>query len=140
MAFGNLTYVRSWNAVARAIDALAATGGLQPRVPQPAPALAAARDTALSLYERWDDHALVAAVADNVFLDLPLERRRSACAEMREACGRVVAVEGPRLSGALRGTWRVTCERGAVDVTVALSPAAPYQVQALEFTRASNAR
>jgi CubicO group peptidase (beta-lactamase class C family) len=138
MAFGNLTYVRSWNAVARAIDALAATGGLQQRVPQPAPELAAARDTALSLYERWDDHALVAAAADNVFLDLSLERRRTACAELREGCGPVVAVEAPRLSGALRGTWRVTCERGAIDVTVALSPAVPPRIQTIEFERASD--
>jgi CubicO group peptidase (beta-lactamase class C family) len=133
MAFGNLTYVRSWNAVARAIDALAATGGLEPRVPQPAPALTAARNRALGLYERWDDDALVAVAADNLFLDLSLERRRVACADVREACGPVVAVEPPRLSGALRGVWRMTCERGAVDVTVGLSPVIPPRVQTVEF-------
>src|SRR5262249_33611333 len=131
----NLTYVRSWSAVARAIDALAGTGGLQPRVAQPAPALAAARDLALSLYERWDDASLAAAVADNVFLDRSPERRRGACAEVREACGPVVAGEAPELSGALRGTWRVRCERGAIDVTVALSPAVPPLLQTIEFDR-----
>jgi CubicO group peptidase (beta-lactamase class C family) len=135
MAFGNLTYVRSWNAVARAIDALADTGGLQPRVQQPAPALDAARDLAFALYERWDEEALAAAVADNVFLDLSPERRRTACAEVREACGAVVSVDAPRLSGALRGTWRATCAHGVVDVTVALSPALPPKVQTLEFER-----
>jgi CubicO group peptidase (beta-lactamase class C family) len=135
MAFGNLTYVRSWNAVARALDALAATGALQPRVQKPAPALASALDLAMSLYERWDDDALAAAVADNVFLDLSLERRRSACAEVREACGAAVRAEPPRLSGALRGTWRVTCERGAVDVSVALSPAVPPRIQTIDFER-----
>ena len=135
MGFGNLTYVRSWNAVAQAIDALAETGGLQPRVPQPAPALGSARDVAISLYERWDDDAAVAAAADNLFLDLSLERRRSACAELRERCGAAVSVAAPRLSGALRGTWLVTCERGAIDVTVAMSPAVPPKVQTIEFER-----
>src|SRR4029077_3757166 len=129
MAFGNLTYVRSWTAVARAIDALADTGGLRPREARPAAALTAARDLAFTLYERWDDDALADAAADNVFLDLSLERRRVACAELREACGSVVSVDAPRLSGALRGSWRVRCERGVLDVTVALSPAAPPLVQ-----------
>jgi CubicO group peptidase (beta-lactamase class C family) len=135
MAFGNVTYVRSWSGVARAIDALAETGALQPRVAQPAPALAAARDLSLSLYERWDDEALVAAVADNVFLDLSLERRRAARAELRGACGAVVSVDAPQLSGALRASWRVTCERGVMEMTVALSPAVPPKVQTIEFER-----
>jgi CubicO group peptidase (beta-lactamase class C family) len=138
MAFGNLTYVRSWNAVARAIDALAATGGLRPRVPQPAAALAAARDLAFGLYESWDDDALAAAAADNLVLDRSLERRRAAREELREACGPVVTVGTPRLSGALRGTWRATCERGVLDVTVALSPAVPPLVQTVEFERVTS--
>jgi CubicO group peptidase (beta-lactamase class C family) len=138
MAFGNLTYIRSWNAVARAIDALAETGGLQPRVAQPAPALVAARDLAFGLYERWDDDALVAAAADNVFLDLSLERRRAACVELRESCGPLASVDAPRLSGALRGVWRVRCERGVLDVTVSLSPAVPPRVQTIEIERVTD--
>src|SRR5206468_6363492 len=106
---------------------------LQPRVAQPAPALVAASDMALSLFERWDDDALRAVVADNVFHHLSLEGRSTAWSDVHEACGSAVRVEAPRLSGALRGTWRVTCERGSVDVTVALSPAVPPRVQTIEF-------
>jgi CubicO group peptidase (beta-lactamase class C family) len=138
MAFANRTYAPAWAAVARAIQALAATGGLEPRVAQPATALAEARDAALALYERWDDDAVAARAADNLFQDAPLERRRQACADVREACGPCLRVDAPRLSGALRGVWRMTCERGAVDLTVALSPAVPPRVQTLQFDRVSD--
>jgi CubicO group peptidase (beta-lactamase class C family) len=133
VAFANRTYAGAWAAVTRAFDALAATGGLEPRVAQPSPALLAARDTALALYDRWDDDAITNAAADNLFLDRPLERRRRACADVRNACGERISVASPRLTGAIRGVWRVTCERGALDVTVALSPAVPPRVQTLDF-------
>jgi hypothetical protein len=135
VAFANLTYAAAWDAISRAFGVLTETGGLQARVAQPSPALAAARDTALALYDDWDDAALTNVAADNLFLDVPIERRRQARAVLREECGARVGVEPPRLSGALRGVWRLTCERGEVDVTIALSPALSSRVQTLQYDR-----
>jgi hypothetical protein len=80
----------------------------------------------------------VAAAADNLFLDERLDRRRSGCLELREQIGPAVSVDAPRLSGSLRGVWRVRCERGVADVTVALSPAVPPRVQTIEFERVTD--
>ena len=113
MGFANLTYARSWDAVARRDRR--ARRHRRPRAARRAAGARAgggARHGCSRLYERWDDDELPAVAADNVFLDLSLERRRSACAELREASGPVVAVEAPRLSGALRGTWRVHVRAG----------------------------
>ena len=55
IAFGNLTYTGWGSAVDAALDALARTGGLQPRMPEPAPALVAARDAVSQLVIDWDD-------------------------------------------------------------------------------------
>jgi CubicO group peptidase (beta-lactamase class C family) len=138
MVFANRTYGPAWAAVSGAFRALAATGGLEPRVPQPAPALAAARDAGLELYDRWDDAVITDLAADNLFLDAPLERRRRACADVRDECGSCESVDAPRLSGGLRGEWRMHCERGKVDLTVALSPTTPPRVQALQFDRVTD--
>ena len=135
IGFANLTYARASVAVARALDALARTGGLVPRIPHPSPALAAARDSAVALYRAWNDDAVAALAADNLFLDVSLDRRRRAWEELRAMAGGCVEVGGERLAGALRGTWRLGCERGAVDLTVALSPVVPPRVQTLLFER-----
>jgi D-alanyl-D-alanine-carboxypeptidase/D-alanyl-D-alanine-endopeptidase len=135
IGFANLTYARASVPVARALDALARAGGLAPRIPHPSPALAAARDAAVALYRAWDDEAVAALAADNLFLDVSLDRRRRAWEELRARAGACVEVGGERLAGSLRGTWRLGCERGAVDLTVALSPVIPPRVQTLLFER-----
>ena len=42
------------------------------------------------------------------------------------ACVRVGEINP---AGALRGAWRMTCEHGALDVTVMLGPTLPPRVQ-----------
>ena len=78
IAMGNLTYT-SWGRVTEdALDALARTGGLKPRMPQPSPALLAARAAVNRLIDRWDDAEAEAIAADNLFLDAPAAARRAA--------------------------------------------------------------
>jgi CubicO group peptidase (beta-lactamase class C family) len=132
IALGNLTYT-SWGAVIdAAVDALAKTGGLQARAPQPSPALAEARDAVARLIGTgWDDRLADSIVADNFFLDQSKERRRRELDDLR---GRVGAcrVDGDfEIENALRGQWTMTCERGALRVAITLAPTMPPRVQFL---------
>jgi hypothetical protein len=139
IGFANLTYARASAPVARALASLAGTGGLVRRIPHPSPALAAARDAAVALYQAWNDEAVAALAADNLFLDVSLDRRRREWEELRALAGACAEMREQRLAGALRGTWRLMCERGTVDVTVALSPVVPPRVQTLLFERVQDA-
>src|SRR3989304_147934 len=54
IAFGNLTYTSWPRTFDAALDALARTGGLQPRGIEPSPALTSARNDVASLIAKWD--------------------------------------------------------------------------------------
>jgi CubicO group peptidase (beta-lactamase class C family) len=53
--FGNLTYTGWTRVTTAAFEALAKSGALQMRMPQPSPALISARDKVSRLVDRWDD-------------------------------------------------------------------------------------
>jgi hypothetical protein len=77
IAFGNLRYTPWGGPANAAVGALARTGGLQPRVRQPSPALVSARDAASILVVRWDDKAADAIAAENLFLDIDKTHRKA---------------------------------------------------------------
>jgi CubicO group peptidase (beta-lactamase class C family) len=134
IAMGNLTYT-SWGRVTdEALDALARTGGLKPRVAQPSAALAAARSAVERLIDRWDNGEARAIAADNLFLDAPLEARRGRMEAIRAQLGSCRAVGGFRVENALRGAWQLSCDKGTLLVTVTLSPTVPPKVQSWEMT------
>ena len=69
IAMGNLTYT-SWTRVTDdAVEALAKTGALQPRVAQPSAALLAAQADVSSLVGAWDEATADRIAADNLYLD-----------------------------------------------------------------------
>jgi CubicO group peptidase (beta-lactamase class C family) len=133
VAMGNLTYT-GWGAVTeRALDALAATGALQPRQPQPAPVLVAMRDDVSRLVAAWDDALADRIAAMNLYRDEPKSRRRSAIEAVRRAAGDRCANEGPFVvENALRGRWRMRCADGDLQVSVTLAPTTPARVQFLD--------
>jgi CubicO group peptidase (beta-lactamase class C family) len=137
VALGNLTYT-SWGPVIdRAFDALLATGGLVPRNPAPGPALLALRDQVTRLVNRWDDRLADSVAAMNLYLDEPKDRRRRAIEKLRADAGESCRNEGPfEAENALRGHWRMTCARGALDVAITLAPTMPPRVQFLAVTAA----
>src|SRR5215213_2927019 len=57
--------------------AMQKTGALQPRVVQPSPSLLAAQADMSQLLIKWDDALANRIAADNLFLDVPAETRRS---------------------------------------------------------------
>ncbi|HSC25778.1 MAG TPA: serine hydrolase domain-containing protein [Vicinamibacterales bacterium] len=133
IAFGNLTYT-GWSGVTgTAFERLSATGGLQPRVVQPSPALVEARDAVSRLIARWDDTEIDRIAADNLFLDRSKERRRADLDALRSKVGLCKAAQAfDYLENALRGEWTLSCERGDVRASVTLAPTMPPRVQVMQ--------
>jgi hypothetical protein len=110
--------------------------GVLDRAPAlPSPALASARDTIVQLLSGWDSE-LVARTFD------PLTRRYSFVRGFRASVeainrdhGRCRA-EGDILPlSATHGRFRVSCERGAIDIVAFLTPHPKPLIQTLEFRR-----
>ena len=129
-----------------AFDALAKTGGLQPRQPQPSPALTDARDEVSRLIVQWDDRARRQHRRGE-----PVSRssRRIAGAPRSSALHATVGACTPGagfdfVENALRGRWTMSCERGklrgrdhagaddAAEGSTARGPRAPTAPQRAE--------
>ena len=130
IAMGSMTYTGWSGVVEQSTAALARTGALQPRTPQPSPALLDAREKVTRLVQRWDDALADEIAADNLFLDQSKERRRRAIDELHAAVGACTADrDGFVAENALRGQWTLTCERGQAQVAITLAPTMPPKVQ-----------
>ncbi|HXV86394.1 MAG TPA: serine hydrolase domain-containing protein, partial [Gemmatimonadales bacterium] len=133
VALGNLTYTGWGGVMEQSFAALAATGGLQPRAPQPAPALLTRRDQVSRLVARWNDALADSLAAMNLYLDESRPRRRAALDGLLQDVGGNCRNEGPLVAeNALRGRWRMRCARGDVRVTITLAPTEPAGVQYLQ--------
>jgi CubicO group peptidase (beta-lactamase class C family) len=111
--------------------ALHKTGALQPRVVQPSAALLAAQRDVSQLIVKWDDALANRIAADNLFLDVAAGVRKSrwqALAQEHGTCRPATSIEP---ENALRGTWRMPCDRGWLDVIITLAPTMPPKVQAI---------
>ena len=131
LAMGNLTYA-GWNGLfTDTIAALYRTGALQPRVVQPSPALLAAQKDVTQLILKWDDSLASRIAADNLFLDATADRRAARIQELKARHGSCRPASSIEAENALRGRWRMKCERGWLDVNITLAPTMPPRVQLL---------
>jgi len=138
VAFGNLTYTGWGRVTSNAFDALAKSGGLRPRQPQPSRALTDARDAVSRLVASWDDRLANEIAAENLFLDQSKERRHAEIEGLRTTVGACTPGSGfDSVENALRGRWTVTCERGKLEVSITLAPTMPPKVQFLSVRPAS---
>jgi CubicO group peptidase (beta-lactamase class C family) len=132
IAFGNLTYTGWGRVTGNAFDALAKSGGLTRRMPQPSPALIATRDKVSRLVDRWDDKLADDIAAENLFMDVSKDRRRADIDRVRGSLGTCTAPTSfDFVLNALRGSWTMTCERGKVQMIATLAPTMPPRVQSL---------
>lgn len=130
IAMGNLTYTGWTRVTDDAIEALAKTGALQPRVVQPSAALLAAQAEVSSLVGAWDEARADRIAADNLYLDVPKAVRRAALDRIRAEVGACRGTPSPiEAENALRGAWTVACERGWVRAGITLAPIVPPLVQ-----------
>lgn len=131
IAMGNVTYAGFGGLFADAAAALHRTGAMQPRIVQPSRALLAAQKDVSQLVIKWDDALATRIAADNLFLDETLARRAARLRELQArhgACSPAATIDA---ENALRGRWRMVCERGWLDVGITLAPTTPPRVQAI---------
>jgi CubicO group peptidase (beta-lactamase class C family) len=133
VGLGNLTYTGWGQVIEQAFEALSRSGGLQPRVPEPAPVLVEMREKVSRLVGRWDDRLADSVAAMNLFLDESRDRRAAAIAKLRTAAGDRCRNDGPfEVENALRGRWKIQCATGALRVSITLAPTEPARVQYLD--------
>ncbi|MCX6044459.1 MAG: serine hydrolase [Chloroflexi bacterium] len=131
VALSNRTYGSVTPACIEALTSLINTSQVQPRTPQIAPALAAAREGVLHLMAAWDDELADTLFAENFFLDSDQVHRQRELVQLHEQHG-ALKPDGPFIvENWLRGKWRMTGERGWCQVTITLAPTVPPRIQTL---------
>lgn len=131
IAMGNVTYASFGELFNDALAALQRTGALQPRLVVPSPALVSAQKDVSQLVTKWDDALAVRIAADNLFLDETAERRAAGIRDLSAKHGVCQPEVTMEAENALRGKWRMPCERGWLDVAITLAPTMPPRVQYL---------
>ena len=133
IGMSNQTYQGFGGLFNDAIMALQRTGALQPRVVQQSQALLTAQSDVSQLIVKWDDSLANRIAADNLFLDVPAQVRASrwkALAEQHGVCRPATSIKP---ENALRGEWRMMCDRGWLDVFITLAPTMPPKVQLINI-------
>src|SRR5215208_3421183 len=134
IGLGNQTYQGFNSLFNDTLSALYRTGALQPRVVQPSQALVNAQADVSQLIIKWDDALANRIAADNLFLDVPAAVRANrwkGLAEQHGACRPATKIDP---ENALRGEWRMMCDRGWLNVFITLAPTMPPKVQLINIT------
>ncbi len=131
IAMGNVTYAGFGGLFNDALTALYRTGALQPRVVQPSTVLQTIQKDVSHLIINWDDALASRIAADNLFMDESSERRAANLRELKSKHGACHPDGNLEPENALRGRWRMKCERGWLDVAITLAPTMPPRVQYL---------
>jgi CubicO group peptidase (beta-lactamase class C family) len=135
VALGNLTYTSWGGPTTQALEALARTGALVPREPQPAAVLIERREQVARLVANWQGPLADSLAAMNLYLDESTDRRRASIEALRAKAGGSCRNEGPFVAeNALRGRWRMRCRDGDLRVSITLAPTEPAGVQFLDVT------
>jgi CubicO group peptidase (beta-lactamase class C family) len=134
IAMSNLTYGGFGGLFNEIFTALQRTSALQPRVVQPSQALLTAQADISQLIIKWDDALANRVAADNLFLDVAADVRASrwkTLAEQHGTCRPATTIDA---ENALRGEWRMMCDRGWLDVYITLAPTLPPKVQQINIS------
>jgi CubicO group peptidase (beta-lactamase class C family) len=130
IGMANVTYSPGWGGLFNdTLAALDRTGALRPRVVQPSPALLSAQKDVSQLITKWDDSLARRIAADNLFLDVAADVRAGRWRELATTHGACRPGGAIEPENALRGRWRMNCERGWLDVNITLAPTSPPRVQ-----------
>src|SRR5687768_666088 len=134
IAMANQTYQGFNSLFNDATNALYRTGALQPRKVKPSQALLNAQTDVSQLIIKWDDSLANRIAADNLFLDAAADVRASrwkGLAQQHGTCRPATSIDA---ENALRGEWRMMCDRGWLDVFITLAPTMPPKVQLINIS------
>lgn len=129
VAMGNITYAGWGGAFAEMWAALSRTGALTLRRATPSPALLDHQRTVSSLIARWDETTVTRIAADSLLLDQSAAARRTRLEQLAQVHGTCRPSDTIEAENALRGSWRMPCERGWLDVSITLAPTTTPTVQ-----------
>ena len=132
-AMTNLTYAGPAAPIQDALDLFRKTGALRPRSLPPSPDLLAMRDAIAGIWDKWDDSKLAAIAASNLALDRSFSARRKEVERIKSDLGICHPTGGIEPENLLRGKFRMSCERGLLEVYFTLAPTMPPKVQSLRF-------
>ncbi len=135
-AMANLTYAGPSGPADEAFELFLKTGVFKPRELPASPALLSTRDGIIRLWQNWNDNDAKALAADNLFLDTPASERRQTIEKLKADLGACHPEGTVAPENLLRGRFRMTCERGFVDVYFTLAPTMPPKVQSLGYAPA----
>jgi CubicO group peptidase (beta-lactamase class C family) len=135
-AMANLTYAGPGGPADETLELFRKTGALKPRELPPSPVLLSTRDAIVGLWERWNDDEAKALAADNFFMDAPAADRRGSIERLKAEVGSCRSGETVEPENLLRGHFRMTCERGFIEVYFTLAPTIPPKLQYLGFVPA----
>ncbi|HEX6731670.1 MAG TPA: serine hydrolase domain-containing protein [Pyrinomonadaceae bacterium] len=133
IGMGNQTYQGFNSLFNDTMSALHRTGALQPRVVKPSQALLKAQADVSQLITKWDENLANRIAADNLFLDVAAEVRSSRWKTLAEQHGTCRPATSLEPENALRGEWRMMCDRGWLNVFITLAPTMPPKVQLISI-------
>lgn len=114
-------------------SALHRTGALKSRVVQPSPALLAAQADVSQLIIKWDESLANRIAADNLFLDAAADVRVNRWKELAQTHGTCRPATSIDSENALRGEWKMMCDKGWLNVFITLAPTMPPKVQLINI-------
>ena len=104
-----------------------------PAAVQPLPSLAAAPARVNELLVQWDDAKARALFEPSFFRYQTIETLKDKFATLGRDHGRCRFDGQPNFINRLRGTWRLTCERGALFFAAGLAPGPRPRLQGLQW-------
>jgi CubicO group peptidase (beta-lactamase class C family) len=132
IVFLNDERVRS-KAIREAAKLLRKAGLLERQPVEPLPALADARIGVDELLHRWDDGKALSLFEPSFFRYQSIGAFKERFIGLARDHGRCRADGQPRFVNRLRGSWRESCDRGAIVFAAALAPGPKPRLQSLEL-------
>lgn len=133
VAYGNLTYASMGSVNWAVLDTLIRSANLMPRQLPVSPVLAQRKAELVNLLPDWVNAERSGIFAENFFPDRSVELRRRDAQDLFGNVGKITSVGELIPENQLRGTFRLTGERGAIDVFFTLTPETPALIQQLDL-------
>ncbi|HTF21481.1 MAG TPA: serine hydrolase domain-containing protein [Chryseolinea sp.] len=138
ISFANLTYASAGSANSQVMDTLMHRYHFAPRSLPASDTLRARRDQVMTLLKDWsqaqsNDGLQKRILAENFYLDASQEQRMGEAKALVAGIGTVVQVGEMTPENQLRGKFRITGDKGIVEVFFTLTPERVPRIQQLDW-------